>query len=179
MSKPILVVTVGLPGMGKTTRARELEAELGAVRFTSDHWLKPLFGEANPKLARDTMEGRFVATARRLLELGQSVILDFGCWSVDERGALHDLAAAHGADFRIESLDLDPEEQWRRVDARQRSEEIDVSFTLTREQLRACVFLFDPPTAAELAATSPPPPPPEAGSWAAWRARKWPTSEDW
>ena len=178
MTKPILVVTVGLPGMGKTTRARELEAELGAVRFTVDAWLKPLFGEANPKEARDTMEGRLIAAARRLLELGQTVILDFGFWSRDERGALHDLAARAGAHFRIEYLDLDRETQWQRIEVRQQSSEaLETAFTISREMLDSYVDMFDPPTAEELAASEPPPPPPEAGEWRHWRAARWPTSE--
>lgn len=180
MATPILVVTVGLPGVGKTTRARVLEEELGAVRLTVDAWLKPLFGEANPKEGRDTLEGRLVATARRLLEIGQSVILDFGCWSRDERGALHDLAAACGARFRIEYLHVDQDEQWRRIEARQASPDaLATAFTIRRDMLDSYEGMFDAPTAAELSAAEPPPPPPEAGEWRHWRAARWPTSESW
>ncbi|MDW3219198.1 MAG: ATP-binding protein [Acidimicrobiales bacterium] len=179
MVRPILAVTVGLPGMGKTTRAMEVEEELGAIRFTVDAWLKPLFGEANPREGRYIMEGRLIATARRLLELGQSVILDFGFWSRDERSALHDLARACGAEFRIEYADVERDEQWRRVDARQRSDhELATSFTISRDMLDVYADMFDPPTADELAATEPPPAPPEAGTWSAWRAARWPTSEE-
>lgn len=150
MTKPILVVTVGLPGVGKTTRAKALEDELGAVRLTVDAWLKPLFGDANPTAARNTMEGRLIATARRLLELGQSVILDFGCWSRDERGALHDLAHTCGAEFRIEYLDLPREEQWRRIDARQQSPAaLATSFVISRDMVDSYVEMFDAPTADE------------------------------
>ena len=179
MGRPILVVTVGLPGVGKTTRAKVLEPELDAVRFTVDAWLKPLFGEANPKDGRNIMEGRLIATARRLLLLRQNVILDFGFWSRAERGALHDLAASCDADFRIEYVHLDPDEQWRRVAARQQSpDELAVAFTITRDQLDSFVDLFDEPTPDELAATAPPPAPIEAGEWRHWRAARWPTSED-
>ena len=34
--KPTLTLMVGLPGAGKTTRAKELERETGAIRFTPD-----------------------------------------------------------------------------------------------------------------------------------------------
>ena len=180
MRTSVLVVMVGLPGVGKTTRAKELEEELGAVRFTVDAWLKPIVGEANPTETRRTMEGRLIATARRLLELGQNVILDFGFWGRDERGSLHDLATTCGADFRIEYLDVDPEEQWRRVEARQRSaDEMATAFTITREMLDSYVDVFDVPDEAELGAVAPPPPPPEAGEWRHWRAACWPTSETW
>jgi len=37
-----LFVTVGLPGSGKTTRAKELASEFAAVRLTPDDWMIPL-----------------------------------------------------------------------------------------------------------------------------------------
>lgn len=42
--KPILTLMVGLPGAGKTTAARQLEEETGAIRFTPDEWHLFLFG---------------------------------------------------------------------------------------------------------------------------------------
>ena len=38
-----LFVTVGLPGSGKTSRAKELATEWAAVRLTPDDWMIPLF----------------------------------------------------------------------------------------------------------------------------------------
>jgi predicted kinase len=40
-----LVLIVGLPGAGKTTRAEELAAANRALRLTPDHWMIPLFGD--------------------------------------------------------------------------------------------------------------------------------------
>jgi len=40
-----LYLLVGLPGAGKTTKARRLEVEVPALRFTPDEWLKILFGK--------------------------------------------------------------------------------------------------------------------------------------
>ena len=40
-----MLLMVGLPGAGKTTRARELAAANRALRLTPDHWMIPLFGE--------------------------------------------------------------------------------------------------------------------------------------
>ena len=34
-----LILTCGLPGAGKTTLARQLAADRGAVRLTKDEWL--------------------------------------------------------------------------------------------------------------------------------------------
>ena len=39
-----LFLMVGLPGAGKTTRAKELAAEHGALRLSPDAWMIPLFG---------------------------------------------------------------------------------------------------------------------------------------
>lgn len=50
---PILFVLVGLPGSGKTTRARQLEEAHRAIRLTPDEWMIPLFGEREPDLAHD------------------------------------------------------------------------------------------------------------------------------
>src|SRR4249919_4175245 len=42
MSEARLILTCGLPGAGKTTLARQLAAERGAVRLTKDEWLTAL-----------------------------------------------------------------------------------------------------------------------------------------
>ena len=66
---PTLFLLVGLPAAGKTTKARELEREHGALRLTPDEWMIPLFGESDPDGKRDVLEGRLIATALRVLEL--------------------------------------------------------------------------------------------------------------
>ena len=40
-----LVLMVGLPGAGKTTRAKELATAHRALRLTPDHWMIPLFSD--------------------------------------------------------------------------------------------------------------------------------------
>ena len=49
---------VGLPGAGKTERAKRLAAEHLALRLSPDAWLIPLFGESEPDGKRDVLEGR-------------------------------------------------------------------------------------------------------------------------
>lgn len=91
--RPTLYLMVGLPGAGKTTRARELERERRALRLTPDEWMLPLFGASDVDGARDVLEGRFVWLAHRALATGTNVVLDFGPWGRDERSALRALAA--------------------------------------------------------------------------------------
>jgi predicted kinase len=60
-----LFLIVGLPGAGKTTRARELAAEHRALRLTPDEWMIPLFGEPDADGKRDVLEGRLIRIAGR------------------------------------------------------------------------------------------------------------------
>jgi len=92
MKEPaLLYLLVGLPGAGKTTKARQLEVEASALRFTPDEWMHALFGRNDPA-ARDALEGRLIGIALRALQLHTNVILDFGFWSKDERSSLRWIA---------------------------------------------------------------------------------------
>ena len=76
MKEPaILYLLVGLPGSGKTTKAKQLEVEASALRLTLDEWMIPLFGR-NEQAERDALEGRLIWLALRALELHTNVILD-------------------------------------------------------------------------------------------------------
>ena len=111
MKQPTLFLTVGLPGTGKTTAARRIEAEHGALRLTKDEWMKALYGHDNPASASDVIEGRLIQIGMRALELGINVVIDFGLWSRDERSALRHTAADVGAAVVICYFELAPAEQ--------------------------------------------------------------------
>jgi len=72
-----LFVTVGLPGAGKTTRAKELASQYSALRLTPDAWMIPLFGESDADGKRDVLEGRLIWLALEALKVGTNVVLDF------------------------------------------------------------------------------------------------------
>ena len=78
-----MFLMVGLPGAGKTTRAKELAAEHGALRLSPDAWMIPLFGESEADGKRAVLEGRLIWVALETLKQGTSVVLDFGFWSRD------------------------------------------------------------------------------------------------
>lgn len=92
-----LFLMVGLPGSGKTTRARALAEEHAAVVLTPDAWIIPLFGESAAGGKRDVVEGRLISLALRLLQVGTNVVLDFGLWGRAERSCLRSLAVSVGA----------------------------------------------------------------------------------
>jgi predicted kinase len=166
---------VGLPGSGKTTRARQIETEHGALRLTPDDWMMPLFGEPEPGGKRDVMEGRFVWLALRSLRLGMNVVLDFGVWGRQERMALRSLAGSVGAVCELIYLEIDPDEQKRRIDERFRSNP-DTTFEMGADDVARSNRLFQVPEGAELEPGEIDPPPPGYSNWRAWVSERWPTA---
>src|SRR5689334_12744080 len=129
---------VGLPGSGKTFRARELAAERGALRLTPDEWALTLFGQDDrhqePGGKRWLLEGRLIALALDALRLGVNVILDYGLWSRDERAALRWLAASAGASCEIVYLPVDRDVQWSRIQDRWKHTP-ELTFPMAEEEL--------------------------------------------
>lgn len=175
---PTLFLTVGLPGTGKTTAAKRVEVEHGALRLTKDEWMKALYGSENPERASDVIEGRLVGIALRALELGASVVLDFGLWGKDERSSLRQAAADRGAEVVMLLCDVDLDEQRRRLD-RRLAEEPHTTWPISEAELASWADVFQRPTSAEVDGGEPIPDPP-AGSadWDAWRAERWPARID-
>lgn len=175
MSTPTLFLMVGLPGTGKTTRARELEHETGATRLSPDEWMKPLFGVSDVDGRRDILEGRLIWTASQLLQRGTSVILDFGLWGRDERAALHWLASSLGATAQTIYMDVDPDTQLARV-TRRWEESPEATWEMNLATLESWRAVFQVPEQDELTATWNPQPPSDADSWPSWLSARWPTS---
>jgi predicted kinase len=175
VSRPKLFVLVGLPAAGKTTLAKELETTEQAIRLSPDEWMIPLFGDSGADGKRDLLEGRFLWLALQILERGGNVILDFGCWSRDERSALRSLAASVGASCQILYLEVDPAEQRRRIRRRWATSPTS-TFPLSDADLDQFRAIFEIPDHAELVASEVDPTPGGYETWRAWAADRWPTS---
>ena len=170
----MLFMTVGLPGTGKTTAARRIEAEHGALRLTKDEWVKALYGHDNPASASDVIEGRLIQVGMRALELGVNVVLDYGLWSRDERSALRQAAADVGAAVVICYFELTPAEQRERLD-RRLAEAPHESWPMSEQELTEWASRFEVPTSAELDGSEPIGDPPGGSpTWRAWTERRWP-----
>lgn len=171
-----LHLTTGLPGTGKTTLAKEIEASTGAVRLTPDEWMQPLFGESEGGGKRDVLEGRLIWVAYRVLLSGGDVILDFGCWSPDERIALRAIAELAGADWRLHFLTL-PEDERRARAGRRWEIAPHETFEMSANDHDRFLACYQPPTDVELGVDLPDPPSPFA-TWTAWAADRWPSLPD-
>lgn len=176
MDQPTLFLTVGLPGTGKTTAARRIEAEHGALRLTKDEWMKALFGRDNPASASDVIEGRLIQIGMRALELGISVVIDYGLWSRDERSALRQAAADIGAAVVICYVELTPAEQRKRLDQRL-AQAPHETWPISEQELAEWASKIDIPTSAELDGSEPIGDPPDGfATWREWTAHRWPPS---
>lgn len=176
MRPPRLYLTVGLPSTGKTTAARRIEIEHGALRLTKDEWVKALYLHENPPSAQDVIEGRLIEVGLRALELGNDVVIDFGLWGRDERSALRQAAADLGAMVEMLYFELTPDEQRRRRDQRQ-AEAPHTTWPMSDDELATWAASIDIPTSGELDGTEPIDDPPAGfATWDEWRRHRWPPS---
>lgn len=103
--KPIAHLLHGFIGSGKTTFARQLERECGAVRFSHDEWMVRLHGW-NPPEERFgeylvQVENLIWDEATRAMRAGNDVILDFGFWTRESRDLARNRVHSIGAVARF------------------------------------------------------------------------------
>ena len=153
-----LYLTCGLPCAGKTTLAKQIEAERNALRLTADEWMVDLYGpepespeimKGAPSARRTAVEALQWRVAERALELGIDVVLDWGVWSRSERDGYRVRAAALGARTIVCFLDVPRAELARRL--RLRNANLPPgTFPIEEQYLDLWVTWFEGPTADEL-----------------------------
>jgi predicted kinase len=179
-----IYLIVGLPGAGKTTRAKELEVSRPALRLTPDDWQMAVFHEDGPDQwrskeradQRDRIEGKLVEVGMRAAQLGTDVVFDFGFWGKDERSALRWIAASLGVRAEVIYLPIDYQEQRRRIAERYDTET--GQFQLSDAELQQWHLQFDAPDEEELRGGRIPAVPPGHATWPLWASERWPSLPD-
>jgi predicted kinase len=151
-----LLLTCGLPAAGKTTLARQLAADRGALRLTQDEWLIALGSSPWEASIRKKVDLELWRLAQEVLRLGLSVVVDFGLWRRSERDEMRSTARALGVGVELHYLDAPPDELWRRIQARN-AEAPWNSYAIRRADFDDWRRMFQAPDAAELALFDPPP----------------------
>jgi aminoglycoside phosphotransferase family enzyme/predicted kinase len=133
--RPVLVVTCGISGCGKTTLAGRIVAATGAVRLRSDVERKRLAGMGPADRPPDTaataalygpeatrrVYGRLARLAGTLLDAGSSVVVDAACLKRWQRGEIAAVARDRQVPLVWLEIDVPLETALARVTARQAS----------------------------------------------------------
>lgn len=176
-----IYLIVGLPGAGKTTRAKELEVSESALRLTPDDWQMAVFHADSPSTwrteeradHRERIEGKLLEIGLRAAGLGLDVVLDFGFWGRDERSALRWMAASLGVRAEVVHLPVSYEEQRRRIAGRSRAEP--GHFEMSDVELQQWQRQFEAPDEDEVLGRRIPPVPPGHVTWSQWASERWPS----
>ena len=132
--RPLLLITVGLVGSGKSTVSQALARRLGLTVLSSDivrkqfagvpitehHFNEIESGIYSPEFSRRTYE-RLFCEAKEILAQGDSVILDASFIRADERLRAQKLAQELAADFFVLECTLDEENTRRRLAQRSKN----------------------------------------------------------
>jgi predicted kinase len=113
-----LVIVCGLPGSGKTTLAKRIEAQSDGVRMSPDDWMDALGINLWQEGIRDRIEKFQWDMGKKLLRQGVTVIIEWGTWGRDERDLLRTEARAIGASVELHYLTASVDVLFERIQAR-------------------------------------------------------------
>lgn len=147
-SQPVVYVLCGFIGSGKTTFAKILEQQTGAVRITKDEWLIRLFGN-DPTIEGyaaydDKICGLSRDLAFDLATKGIDVIIDEGFWERAQRDIIRQRIAASGAKGVMYFLDT-PLATIRERVAERNARPSDSSFVISGDMLDDYLDSWQPP----------------------------------
>jgi predicted kinase len=153
MSSAQVILVVGSTGAGKTTYARKLADELGALRFSIDEWMVPLFGPDRPEPIRyDWMIERVGRCEDMILTMvaqagtrGLSCVLDLGFTKKDHRARIAAACEDMGLPTAIHFVDVPAPIRWERVQSRNREQGETYAMQVDRSMFQFMETIWEPP----------------------------------
>ena len=140
-----LFIVCGLPGAGKTTLAKKIEASLSAVRMSADDWMTALSINLCAEEQRAKIEVLQWELAKRLLSLGQNIVIEWGAWAKSERDTFRTEARALGARVELYLLSAPLRELFARIQQRNREDP-----PIEWAEVQKWADIFEAPAPAEM-----------------------------
>lgn len=156
-----VTLITGPTGAGKTTHARKLCDQTGALRFSIDEWMAALFGADTPgTLTFDwaiervgRCEVQIQAVGSQLLGAGMDVVLDLGFTTGEQRDRFRKWAQAQGAQVILHFVTTEKPVRFARVQRRNRDRSETFAFEVTAPMFEFMENRFQAPSAAETPVT--------------------------
>ena len=155
MSKkqPTAYVICGFIGAGKTTFARKLEKETGAIRVTKDEWIIKIFGnkitsDKNFAVFDKNITGLARDFAFKILKAGKDVIIDEGFWVKSQRDDIKKKILQVGAKPIFYYVECSINKMKERVIDRSKNPPTD-SFEINEEMFDKYLKYWEPPKKEE------------------------------
>ena len=150
--QPLAYVIVGFIGSGKTTCAKNLEKETGALRFTKDEWVIAIFGHDSTIDGFATYDKRIsklaVDVALYCLKAGNDVIIDEGFWVRSQRDEIRKKLEKAGGKVQFYYVKNTHETMKQRLSKRNQKPTAD-AFVISEEMYDGYKKYFEEPSPDE------------------------------
>lgn len=155
---PTIHLICGSTAAGKSTYAKALKNDTGAILFSIDDWMTSLFGPdledpmdwqwISERVSR--CENRIISTACTLSEAGVSSILEIGLQQKKKRAEVASTIRESGCTVQTHYLDVDAVERWKRVEQRNSDKGDTFSLEVTRDMFDFFEAMWESPSESEL-----------------------------